>query len=255
MIPAILSVAGEIQNHINSTYDVMATRMFNIESHRFNIKQETIAKSAFWVAKKRYAQWIINDKGVNCDKLDVKGLDVRRSSFPPYFKTIMSEVLMDILKVENKVAVDNKILAYRKDISNQPITSLGRNSGVKGISKYTYKDQLLGAFTKGTPAHVKSCIAHNQLLTHYNLTTKYEPIKDGDKIKWVYLLHNNLGLESVAFTGYKDSDEILNIINTYIDYDQIWNSEIGKKLEQFYTSLGWELPNENLETASQFFSF
>ena len=28
---------------------------------------------AIWIAKKRYAQWIISDNGVPVDKLDVKG--------------------------------------------------------------------------------------------------------------------------------------------------------------------------------------
>ena len=46
MIPAILSVAKEVEGHINKVYDVMAYKMFNVDSHRFDIKQETIAK---WV--------------------------------------------------------------------------------------------------------------------------------------------------------------------------------------------------------------
>ena len=54
--------------------------MFNIHSHRFDIKQETIAKGGFGI-KEKYEQWIINDNTVDCDKLDVKGLDVKRSSF------------------------------------------------------------------------------------------------------------------------------------------------------------------------------
>ena len=43
-----------------------------------------------WVmdCKKRYAQWIISDNGVPVDKLDVKGLDVKRSSFPKHSKNV-----------------------------------------------------------------------------------------------------------------------------------------------------------------------
>ena len=33
----------------------MALKMFNIHSHRFDIKQETIAMGGFWVSKKRYS--------------------------------------------------------------------------------------------------------------------------------------------------------------------------------------------------------
>ena len=60
-------------------------------------KQECIAKAPFWVTKKkRYGQWIINDGGV-CDRLDVKGLDIVRSSFPPAMRKLMTGVLQDIL--------------------------------------------------------------------------------------------------------------------------------------------------------------
>ena len=78
MIPDSISVAQEVEGHINKVYDTVKLKMFNIHSHRFDIKQETIAKGGFWVSKKRYAQWIINDNTVDCDKLDVKGLDVKR---------------------------------------------------------------------------------------------------------------------------------------------------------------------------------
>ena len=55
MIPAILSAAKkEVEQHINGMYDVMAKKLFNIDTHRFDIKQETIAKGGFWVSKKRY---------------------------------------------------------------------------------------------------------------------------------------------------------------------------------------------------------
>jgi DNA polymerase elongation subunit (family B) len=82
MIPAILSVAKEVQDHINMVYDSMSKKMFNVSNHRFDIKQETIAKGGFWVSKKRYAQWIINDNTVNCDKLDVKGLGCKTFIIP-----------------------------------------------------------------------------------------------------------------------------------------------------------------------------
>lgn len=255
MIPAILSIAREVQDHINKMYDVMSQRLFNISSHRFDIKQETIAKSGFWVAKKRYAQWIINDNTVNCDKLDVKGLDVKRSSFPTYFKEVMSTILMDILKDEPKSDIDAKILRYKDDMVKQYFTDIAKNSAVKDMSKYEFENQALGEFMKGTPAHVKAAITYNKLLKHFNTPYKYEPIKDGDKIKFVYLRSNPLGLESIGFTGYNDPKEILDLVETYVDYDLIWESDLKNKLDDFYKALSWETPNANLETASQFFNF
>jgi DNA polymerase elongation subunit (family B) len=255
MIPAILSVAKEVEEHINKVYDMMAYKMFNVDSHRFDIKQETIAKGGFWVSKKRYAQWIINDNTVPCDKLDVKGLDVKRSSFPTYFKEVMSTVLMDILKAADKDELDQKILDYKDGMTKQRFVDIAKNSAVKDMSKYLFKNQALGEFAKGTPAHVKAAITYNQLLKKFNAPYKYEPMKDGDKIKWVYLKKNPLGLETTAFTGHSDPPEINAFIEKYIDYDLIWEKELNNKLDDFYKAMDWEKPNPNLAAASQFFSF
>ena len=255
MIPAILEVAQEVEAHINKVYDTMALKMFNIHKHRFDIKQETIAKGGFWVSKKRYAQWIINDNEVDCDKLDVKGLDVKRSSFPTYFKEVMEKVLMDILKDEDKKIIDEYILAKRDEMKTTNFIDIAKNSAVKGMSKYTFKKQAIGEFQKGTPAHVKAAITYNQLLSYYKVPYKYEPMKDGDKIKWVYLKNNPLGLESVGMTGYNDPMEILDLVKEYIDYELIWQKELESKLDDFYKAMNWEKASPHLKKASQFFGF
>jgi DNA polymerase elongation subunit (family B) len=255
MIPAILEVAQEVEKYINKVYDSMALKMFNINSHRFDIKQETIAKGGFWVSKKRYAQWIINDNTVDCDKLDVKGLDVKRSSFPTYFKEVMSTVLMDILKDEKKEKIDKYILRKKDEMKTTNFIDIAKNSAVKDMSKYTFKNQALGEFMKGTPAHVKAALTYNQLLKYFKAAYKYEPMKDGDKIKWVYLKPNPLGLDSVGLTGYNDPKEILDLVEQHIDYELIWKKELENKLDDFYEAMAWEKPNPNLAKASQFFGF
>lgn len=255
MVPAILSVAKEVQEHINKTYDVMAKRLFNIDKHRFDIKQETIAKAGFWVAKKRYAQWIINDNTVPCDKIDAKGLDVKRSDFPTYFKGVMEQVLSDILKGVNKSDIDKKILDFKRDMETQPKKDVAKNSAVKELSKYDNGKLSLGKSPKGTPAHVKSAIIYNQLLKYFKCPYKYEPMKDGDKIKWVYLKQNQWGLDSIGFTGWNDPPEIEKIINDHADLDAIWEGSLQNKIDDFYNAMKWDLPNENLQKASQFFGF
>ena len=253
MIPAILSVAKEVQDHINKMYDIMALKLFNVESHRFDIKQETIAKGGFWVSKKRYAQWIINDNSVNCDKLDVKGLDVKRSSFPTYFKEVMSTILMDILKDVDKDTIDDKILKFKEEMPNRHFVDIAKNSSIKNVTKYDNRNNPLGKFSKGTPAHVKAAITYNKLLKFYKCPYKYEPMKDGDKIKWVYLKSNQMGLETTALTGYNDPPQILDLVKRYIDYDLIWKKELENKITDFYNAMGWDKPNPNLKKASQFF--
>jgi len=137
MAEKILETAGVVQDFINNSYDLFARKMLNVKGeHRFDIKQETIAKSAFWVTKKRYGQWIINDGGITCDRLDVKGLDIVRSNFPTAMRALMSDVLKSILSHTDKETIDNKILEFKTTMKDKPIVDVSLPTGVKNIGKF-----------------------------------------------------------------------------------------------------------------------
>ena len=123
------------------------------------------------------------------------------------------------------------------------------------MSKYDVGGQL-GTFEKGTPAHVKSALTYNALLKHFHIDNLYEGIKDGDKIRWLYLKQNPYNLEAVAFKGDNDPEQILDIITTYIDYDALFEKELQKKIEDFYGALNWgNIPTNVNQNASQWFEF
>ena len=254
MTEQILSVAKEVQDYINKSYDVFAVRMLNVKgSHRFDIKQECIAKAAFWVTKKRYGQWIINDGGVTCAKLDVKGLDIVRSNFPTAMRHLMSLTLKGILSNEDKDIIDDRIIDFKKSMKNNKIEDIALPTGVKGLKKYIVsgKSGILSNLKLGTPAHVKASVRYNDLLK-YLKEDNIEPIRDRSKIKWVYLKDNPLGLESIAFKGYDDPRKILDIIEKYIDCDKLYKGALEKKIKMFYEALGWDLPIDKKNTIHRF---
>ena len=41
-------------------------------------------------------------------------------------------------------------------------------------------------------------ISYNDCLQHFNSPFKYEPMRNGDKVKWVYLKDNPLGLDGLG---------------------------------------------------------
>ena len=116
MTEKILETAKVVQDYINESYNLFAKRFLNCDEHRFDIKQECVAKSV-WVTKKRYGQWIINDGGLTCDKLDVKGLDIVRSSFHQ-MRDLMTQVLKDILGEVDKDEIDEKIIEVQERNEN-----------------------------------------------------------------------------------------------------------------------------------------
>jgi DNA polymerase elongation subunit (family B) len=261
MAQEVNTIAEETQSFLNKFYDMLAERFFFIpkEKHRFEIKKEYISKAGFWVAKKRYAQWMILKNGIPCDKLDVKGLDVVRSSFPKAFQEFMARTLKDILMGKDNAFIDDSLLTFKKSMAGLPVNKIAKGGAIKELSKYDdgswTKGKAIADFEKGTPAHVKAGIAYNRLLKFFNCPYKHEPIRDGDKVKWVYLKNNPLGLEGLAFKDYNDPKEIIDFIETYIDRDGIYKAELENKIDDFYNALKWQKVSAETQTAKKFFAF
>ena len=251
-------IAEEVQDYLNNFYDILSERIFNVpkDKHRLEIKKEYVAKAGLWIAKKRYAQWIISDNGVPVDKLDVKGLDVKRSSFPKAFQECMGTVLIDILKGKTEEEISDYVVDFKKKMPSMKFVDVAKNSAVKNLTKYMPKGKRqLFEFAKGTPAHVKAAISYNDCLKHFDAPFKYEPMKNGDKVKWVYLKNNPLGLDAVAFTGHNDPPEVEDLINTYIDHNKLFERELKGKLQDFFDAIGWEEVVSEKRKAEKFFSF
>jgi len=251
-------IAEEMQDYLNDFYNILSKKIFNVDKdkHRLEIKKEYVAKAGLWIAKKRYAQWIISDNGVPVDKLDVKGLDVKRSSFPKAFQEIMSDVLISILRGQTEEEITEKVLNFKKSMTELDIKNIAKNSAVKNLTKYMPKGKRnLFSVGKGTPAHVKAAIMYNDALKHFNAPFKHEPMRDGDKIKWVYLKENPLGLDGLGFFGYNDPKDVNNFLETYTDHNKIFERELRKKLQDFYDAIGWGEVISEQKTAEKFFSF
>jgi len=254
-----------VEKYINDSWSAFAKHYMNSDVHFFNIKQEYVAESGLWIAKKRYAQKIISEKGVLISdltkgakqwKLDVKGMDVIRSNFPKAFREFMSEILIDILNISEKKKIDDKVLAFREDMKQKPMFDIMFPTGVKELKKYKTKKakgQMFGDRIKGTPVHAKSALNYNDLMEYFKVTAS-RPIAEGEKIKWTYLKNNPFGIESCAVKGFEDDDRIIKFITQYIDYEKIFTASLENKLTDFYNALNWGAVTKN-DNLSNFFEF
>lgn len=259
MSSAILSVTGDVQQFINDCYNIMAKSIFNIENHRFDIKQEVISKTSIWIAKKRYAQFIINNGGVEVDELEVKGLDVVRTSFPFKFREFMKEFLQDVLKKVPEKEITDKIVKFKEEFVKYPIIEIAKNTSVKFISSangtnYDPVDRSPFASVKGAPVQVKSALFYNDLIKHLKLDNSVELIIHGQKIKWVYLKQNEYNIDCIALKADDtDPQEVLDFIEKYVDKNAMYVKELKSKLEDFYNVLKWEFPNDSYVAFTSFF--
>ena len=250
MTEKIIVIAKDVQKFINEIYDEYAKRYHNLSKHRFNIKQEVISKAGFWVAKKRYAQLMIYKEGVSLVEMDVKGIDVVRSDFPPAYKKFFENILYDILNKKTMDHVNKRVSKFKSSVATIPIEQIIFPVGVKDLSKYESANRNIFTSLKGAPIHVKSSIYYNDLLDFYNLDTGY--ITNGEKIKWLYLKNNEFNIETIALKQNAPA-KIVEFANKYIDREKMFESKLKNKLTDFYSALNWSLvTNENV---NKFFSF
>ena len=90
-------------------------------------------------------------------------------------------------------------------------------------------------------------------MKHFNVQRKYSQIHNGEKIKWIYLKNNPIGLETVAYKGYEDPPEILSFIRQFINPDKLYKQALHKKIMMLYESLGWSEPTDSSKTMERFF--
>lgn len=263
MTDAIMTVTTDVQSFVNNFYNIMAKRFFNLDSHTFDAKQEVISKTSVWLAKKRYAQWIIHKEGslLKEPELEVKGIDVVRTSFPAKFREFMGGFLKRLLQGTPQVELDDSILKFKDSIKDFDVILIAKNTSVKFVSQdgqHNYNPDIRKPFqtVKGTPAQVKACLHYNDLLNKWGLTKSVEPIYHGQKIKWVYLKKNELGIECIAMKADgHDPEKMMDFITKNVDRNAMFEKELKSKLQDFYTVFKWQFPNNSMKTAAEFFDF
>jgi DNA polymerase elongation subunit (family B) len=267
-----IDLVTEVATYINRFYTYMVPRIFNVHpsKNRIKIMADVVAKKALWAAKKRYAMLKVYDmekmkpvEGKNGaeGKLEVKGIDTVRSSFPKAFQKIASEVLEGMLRDVPREVLDEKIMAFEEEIDKHTIFDLSKTSSAKFVSQngennYNPSSRKLFQFVSGTPVAVKAALAYNDFLKVWKLDKMVEPIRHGAKVKWTYLLPNDFCVEQLAMKADDtDPDEILNFVTDHIDRRGMYNSELHGKLEEIYTCIGWKYPNRGSQLASKTFNF
>jgi len=254
----------QVEKYINSSFDEFAKLYCNVSTHFWTFKQEYVAEAAIWIAKKRYAQKIISEKGVSISamtkgakqfKLDVKGLDVVRSNFPKKFREYMSDILIRLLDNQTKAQVDEVVLDFKEYLLTvENVTEIMPASSIKKFDTYvvTRKDGFLET-KKGTPVHIKSAINYNNML-HILKMQSVPTLGIGQKIKWAYIRANAYGFDTIAIPDESVPTEIMQFIEEHLNNNLIYEKIMTKKLQSYYDAMRWgDIPNN--KNVNKFFAF
>ena len=92
-------------------------------------------------------------------------------------------------------------------------------------------------YMKATPLHVRGALLHNHYIKAKKLDKKYELIKEGDKVKYLYLKEPNpIKENSIAFTTSlpKELD-----LHKYVDYHTMFDKSFLEPMRTILDCLGW----------------
>lgn len=234
-----------LQKVINKSYDDLADYM-NAYQQKMIMKREAIADVGIFVAKKMYALNVHNSEGVQYKepKLKVTGLSLVRSSTPGIVRDVLKSGLKEILYGTEKSVqafIANYLVKYRQE----NVKAIAFPRGVNGLKQYTGNP----IYSKGCPIHVRGALLFNHYLKKMNLENKYEPIKEGAKIKFVYLKMPNPLHENVI--GFQDSLPVEFGLDKYIDYDMMYQKSFVDSMKTILDPLGWSI--EERSTLEDFF--
>ena len=261
VISKILIIATELQLMANKFIGEFSKEAFNLgenEPHYFELKQEVVLDRGYFAGKRRYAQHIVNKEGVTVDELDVKGLDLMKSNFPPLFKKFGEHLINEIMFGKPKEDIDKQILEFRTELRTIDWRQILKPTGLKKMGEYIASSprsgEIFSRLGNKCPINTKAAIFTSDLLRFKGLDKKYPVFQIGDKIYIVYLKNNPYRIDVMALNGYNDAPELLEFAEKYIDRDGLFDGVLKNKLESLYSDLGWGavVLNQNI---NKFFKF
>lgn len=236
-------IEGVLEKAFNNLYEQQ-----NAFKPRMVMGREIIAESGVWTAKKRYALRVTDDDGVRLAKPKPKimGIEAIKSSTPSMVREWMKEAIMIMLSGDRETAQKYIADCKAKFRSVEP-EDIAAPRGVSEIRKYMDRNTL---YKKGTPLHVRGSILYNEAVRKAGINSLYPMVKDGDKVKYIYLKKPNPLQENiVAFPDMLPRE--LNL-EKYIDYETQFAKTFTDALEPIMSAIGW--PLEESASLEDFFA-
>lgn len=252
--------------HVDAIYvKPLFNRFLNRYAHTFGVKNlhdfelETISKSALFLRKKHYLNNVVWEDGVFYNELSYfypKGIEIVRSSTPPFVRKSIYRVINYLFENANRVDIYQvlKIVKeIRKEFELADIEDISMTTSCSNYNDRVIDDTETLQFVKGAHFGVKAAAFHNYLLNkNSEYKTKYDMIKSG-RIKYYYCKHkmNNV----FAYLRSFHPHELVEKENVVIDMDEQFDKAFLSIVNKFLEPLGLPPINKRLSILHTLFSF
>jgi DNA polymerase elongation subunit (family B) len=235
----------KIQPELEKGYNELAG-MMGAYRNAMSMKLEKITNRTIFLGKKRYLMNTLSSEGVHYEtpKISMTGVEAIRSSTPQLCRDEMKKMFVTILGGTEK-EVQKRIAEFKESFFEMTADQIGKTSGTDDIGKFVEGE----GYKKGCPIHVRGSILFNNALKDFNLERSYEPIKSGDKVKFVYMkLPNPIRENVISFPGTLPKELKLE---DYIDYEVQFEKVFLKPMKSILDAVNWN--HEEIGTLEDFF--
>lgn len=236
----IVAVVNLGQKEVNTEIKNVCKNVFFVqdtESSKFRmfIKNEWLASSGLFLAKKGYALNIVFKEGYPKKTFKVAGLSLKKVSTPKAMQEFLAGIVKRILNFESKEIIDSVIMEEASNLKKYKLEDLSCPVGVNGIDNYT----------KTIPIHVRGAKVFNQ----YFAKSRKDWIIS-EKVKYIlvkrWLTEQKLNFDkeyvlSIPTNKQEYWEELPNWIEP--DYDKLRKKLILLPIDKIYKSMNWEIPN------------
>lgn len=220
---------------IGNWYAELAERM-NAYANRMSMKRECISVKGIWVAKKKYMLTVhLGEDNVYTKEPDLKilGIETVKSSTPMVVRKRLKEAIR-IIMTEDEDRLRAFVAKFREEFVTLPVEEVSFPRGCSHLDKY---HDAASIYKKATPIAVKGALIYNHAIRSRGLTKAHQFIREGDKVKFVYLKEPNPLRQRVIAFGHKLPDEFK--LKGYIDYDTQFDKSFIEPLKNILETIGW----------------
>jgi len=180
-----------------------------------------------------------DDVLLDVPELKIMGIETTRSSTPQVVRVALKDAIY-ILMTSDEDALISYVDKFRNEFNKMKPEKVARNSSCKGMTEYADTTTI---YRKSTPIHVKGSLLYNHAIKSRKLLKKYQLIKDGEKVKYVYLkVPNPIGDQVVSFFGSipKELD-----LERFVDYNRQFEKTFLEPLVTITNAIGWKCEKTN----------
>ena len=249
----VVELYDTVAEEVNNSFSGYMNQAFNCPSTYGEVikaGREVVASKGLYITKKRYAVLIYDKEGKRVDKdgkdgeVKAMGLDLKRADTPEFMQKFLEEILLMVLRGQDKQDVIDAINTFRTAFKERPGWEKGTPKRVNNLTKHTEVFEKTGKCGIG---HALAAINWNRFKRAFGDQRSLD-ITDGMKVIVCKLKSNPMGITSIAYP----IDE-LRLPDWFkelpFDHAAMEETIIDNKVDNLIGVLDWDISASDQKTA------